>query len=116
MVINGVSYQLETPSDLDTNSIDIKNTAGISIGDIATSKIEVDEVPIPFDMCRQNKRYMFYGNWDQRDLYQSNAYNRLSKISITSFQAIQNDLILNMKFFGYIFLISQLFITSYYIL
>lgn len=77
IVVNGTEYELVTPADLDTNSIELQGgTAGISLGDIATSQIEVDLAPIPFNMTRQNKNYMFYGNWDNRDFYQSNAFNR----------------------------------------
>lgn len=94
VIVNGVEYTLANPADLDTNSIDVTSTAGVAIGDIATAKIEVDETPIPFDMCRNNKGYMFYGNWNQRDLYQSNAFNRPSTAVITQAQALQNDLVL----------------------
>lgn len=76
VVVNGVSYQLANPADLDTNSIDVTSTAGIGLGNIATAKIESDVSPIPFDVCRANKGYMFYGNWTSRELYQSNAFNR----------------------------------------
>lgn len=75
VIVNGVEYVLANPADLDTSSIDVTDTTGVNIGDTATAKIEVDIAPIPFDMCRQNKGYMFYGNWAQRDLYQSNAFD-----------------------------------------
>ena len=39
VVINGTAYQLNDPADLNTNSIDITSTVGISIGDIATTKL-----------------------------------------------------------------------------
>jgi hypothetical protein len=94
VIVNGVEYQLATPADLDTNSIDVTSTVGISVGDIVTAKIETDESPIPFDVCRQNKGYMFYGNWNDRDLYMSNAFNRDGTLLITQSQALQNDLIL----------------------
>lgn len=94
IIVNGVSYQLANPSDLDTDTINVTDTSGISLGDVATSKIETDIAPIPFDVCRQNKGYMFYGNWKFRDLYMSNAFNRPDKITITSFAGTQNDLVL----------------------
>ena len=96
VVVNGVSYQLATPADLDTSSIDVTNTAGVSIGDTATARIEVDEAPIPFDVCRQVKGYMYYGNWTTRKLYQSNAFNRPSNYTITFFQGgLLNDLVID---------------------
>lgn len=95
VVVNGISHVVAVPADLDTSTINIVSTAGMAIGDTATAQIEVDVTPIPFDMCRQNKGYMFYGNWKQRDLYQSNAFNRPSTMAITQAQAQQNDLVLS---------------------
>lgn len=94
IVVNETSYTLSNPSDLDTDTIDVTNTAGISIGDIASSQIEVDIVDLPFDMCRAIQGYMFYGNWRYQDWYMSNAFDRLATGLITASQAFQNDLIL----------------------
>lgn len=101
VVVNGVSHQLTTPANLDTSTIAIASTVGIAIGDTATSRIEVDIIPtqigkVAFDMCRQNKGYMFYGNWKTRQLYMSNAFNRPSDYTITSFQGgLLNDLVVD---------------------
>jgi len=92
IVINGTSYQLVDPTDLDTDTIALASTTGITVGDIATNKIEEDEVPIPFDFCRENKGYMYYGNWKQRKLYQSNAFNHPATQLVTQSNAIQDDL------------------------
>lgn len=94
IVVNGVSYQLVDPTDLDTNTIELSSTAGIVVGDIATSQIETDEVPIPFDVCAVNKSYVYYGNWSSRVLYQSNALNHVSTQFISASQAFQNDLVI----------------------
>lgn len=94
IIVNGVSYQLSNPADLDTSTIDVSSTTGISVGDTAFSKIETDIAPVPFDVCLQNKNFMFYGNWTMRKLYQSNKFNTSSIITITQFQALQNDLII----------------------
>lgn len=93
VVVNGVSHAVPVPADIDTSTINIASTTGISIGDLATAQIESDETPIPFDHCRQNKGYMFYGNWSERDYYQSNAFSRSSRLAITQTQAFQNDLV-----------------------
>lgn len=93
VVVNQTLYQLSNPADLNTNSINVTSTAGAVAGDIATSQIETDTSPIPFDMCRNNKGYMFYGNWNQRDLYMSNAFNREFDYKIISTNALQDDLI-----------------------
>lgn len=96
VVVNGISHAVPVPADLDTSTLNIASTAGIAIGDIATSRIEVDVSPIPFDHCRQNKGYMFYGNWNQRDYYMSNAFERSSNYTITSFQGgLLNDLVVD---------------------
>jgi hypothetical protein len=92
IVVNGISHQVTVPANLDTNTVGIASTAGITVGNIATSKIEMDISPIPFDHCRQVKGYMFYGNWDQRRYYMSNAFNRDYNYLVTNFQAVQNDL------------------------
>lgn len=98
IIINGVSYLLTGPvvngilTDLDTSTIQVTSTTGIAIGDTATSKIEVDVSPIPFDHCRQNKGYMYYGNWTSQQEYQSNGFNREFNYFVSDFQAIQNDL------------------------
>ncbi len=94
IVVNGVVHNVPTPADLNTNTLNIASTTGMAIGDIVTSKIEVDISPIPFDMTRVNKGYVFYGDWRQRDLYMSNAFNRDAFSSITQAQAFQNDLVL----------------------
>jgi len=96
VVVNGVSYQLTDPTELDTSVITLTVPPIAVIGDIATSLIETDESPIPFDVCSSNKKgYMFYGNWTSRELFQSNAYNRSSTQSIIFAQATQNDLVLS---------------------
>ncbi len=96
VIINGLEYALTSPSDLDTSTINVTSTTGIAIGDTATSKIEVDVAPLSFDVCRQNKGYMFYGDWDNRQLYQSNAFNRSSVYTISSFQGgVLNDLVID---------------------
>lgn len=95
VIVNGVSYQLANTADLNTSTIDVTSTVGVSVGDYATAKIEVDATPIPFDMCRTNKNYMFYGNWESRDLYMSNAFNHVSTTIISAVQAVQNDLVIS---------------------
>lgn len=95
IVINGVSHAVAVPADLDTSTIRITSTNGISIGDFATSQIEIDVAPIPFDVCRQNKGYMFYGDWNFPNAYQSNAFNRSAQLEITDVQAALNDLLTN---------------------
>lgn len=48
---------------------------------------------IKFDVCRQNKGYMEYGDWDSRNLYGSNAFNKVSSAQITTRNAFQDDLV-----------------------
>ena len=113
VIVNGVSYQLANPADLDTNSVNVTNTAGVSVGDIATSKIESDVSPIPFDVCRQNKGYMFYGNWTSRELYQSNAFNRPATQVLTSFSGSGlNDVVLSGTYTGTVQSVYQVKISK----
>jgi len=93
VVINGVVHNVPVPGDIDTSTINVASTAGIAIGDTVTSKIEIDISPIPFDVCRKNKAYMFYGNWAAQQLYQSNGFNRDSGVFVLSFSGgLLNDL------------------------
>ena len=95
VIVNGLSYTLATPADLDTNSIDVTATTGASLGDFATSKIETDTTNFPIDVCHQDNGYVYHGSFIDPYLYQSNAFNRPSKVTLTEFQAVQNDIVLN---------------------
>ena len=94
IVVNGVSYQLTNTSELNTSTITLTSVTGINVGDIASAKIEIDEAPIPFDVCLENKGYTYYGNWNYKSLYQSNAFNRPATQVVTQYQAVNNDLYL----------------------
>lgn len=61
-------------------------------GDIGFSVIRADDVEVAFDFCRQTKNYMYYGNWNQRQLYQSNAFNRDADAVITNETIIPDGL------------------------
>lgn len=100
VVVNGVSHPVPVVADLNTSTLNIASTAGIIVGNLATSLIESDISPIAFDMCRVNKGYVFYGEWRQRDLYMSNAFNRDPAQSITQTQAFQNDLVLGTSLYS----------------
>lgn len=97
VIINGVAYAVS--GGWDTDTLLISNTSGISVNDVAFSQIQADTSQtapdVPFDMCRQNKNYMFYGNWKSRKLYMSNGFNHNATQEITSAQAVQNDLVLS---------------------
>lgn len=97
IVVNGVLYIVDDPTDLDTNTVNITlGTTGIAIGDLATSYVEEGLSPIIFDVCRQVKGYMYYGNWKNYKLYQSNAFNRPSDYTITNFTGgLLNDLVID---------------------
>lgn len=99
IIVNGVSYTVATPADLNTSTINVTSTTGINVGDFAFSKIEedtVNDVLLPLDMCRQYHGYMYYGNWNQKFLFQSNQFNRDYDYRIVNYQAVDNDLILNL--------------------
>lgn len=95
VIVNGTSYTVT--AGLDTNTISVSTiTSGINIGDYAFSKIETDVSPVPFDVCKAYHGYMYYGNWNQKKLFQSNGFNRDYNYLITFFQALDNDIQINM--------------------
>lgn len=47
---------------------------------------------IPFDICKNYKGYMAYGNWVTRAVYQSNAFAKDADIEIVYINAILDDL------------------------
>lgn len=94
VVVNGVSYTLVDSADLDTDTIDVSSTIGVSDGDIAVSRIETDESSLPLDICLENKGYMFYGNWKFRKIFMSNGLNYPATAVVTSSQAFQDDLLI----------------------
>lgn len=91
IIVNGVVYPVT--SGWNTNILNLASTAGISANDVAFAQIEVDATTIELDVCRQNKNYMFYGNYNSRELYMANNFNRPSVQTITNAQAILNDLV-----------------------
>lgn len=93
IVINGAAYAVT--GGWNTDTLTMTNTAGISVNDIAFSQIQTDTAPIPFDVCRQNKNYMFYGSWTSRQFFQSNGFGHDSMLEITAVQAVQNDLVID---------------------
>lgn len=94
IVINGVAHQVPNPADIDTNTVNIASTSGIKIGDIATSQLEMDDLAYKANVVGQVKNYAMYGNWDSKQFAQSNAFNHDSTVSITNYQALQNDIII----------------------
>lgn len=96
IIVNGVSYTVPISTDLNTNTLNVVSTAGISVGDYAFSRVETDVSPIPFDVCRAYHGYMFYGNWNNKRVFQSNGFNRDYNYLLTNFQALDNDIQINM--------------------
>ena len=93
IIINGVERTIT--GGWSTDTLTLASTTGIAANDVAFAKIEEDTAPIAFDICRQNKNYMFYGNWKSRQLYMSNAFNRPASAVLTNSQAAQNDLVVS---------------------
>ncbi len=97
IIVNGVKYVIN--GGYATDTLLLSNTSGISVNDVALSEIQNDQSPtapnVPFDVCRNNKNYMFYGNWNSRKLYMSNNFSHDSTSEITNVQAVQNDLVVS---------------------
>lgn len=96
IVINGTLYVVT--GGWSTNTLTLTTVAGISVNDVAFSKIQADTSPtapnVPFDVVRNNKNYMFYGNWNSRNLFMSNGFNRPATSDISTVRAVQDDLVL----------------------
>ena len=95
IVINGVVHVVT--GGWSTDTLLVTSTAGISVNDIATSQIQADTYAstLAFDVCRQNKNYMFYGSWKSRQLFMSNGFGHDATALITTAQAFQNDLVVD---------------------
>src|SRR6202162_1270877 len=99
--IDGNTYNI-TGLNLNTNSLLLGSGSPppISVGDVAFSIIRVDATTVPMDVCRQNQNYMFYGNWDNRKLYMSNAFGHDATATITNAQSALDNLVVSGSFTG----------------
>jgi hypothetical protein len=101
IVINGLAYAIT--GGWATDTLTLTNTTGISVNDLAFAQIQQDDpttdnttpLDVAFDVCRNNKGYMFYGNWKSRKLFMSNQFGHSATQEITSSQAVQNDLVVD---------------------
>ncbi len=95
VTINGVDYFSTSVAELNTNTLTLNVSPAAIAGDIVTSTVESDELVSPEDFLRQNKNYMYYGNFMFRQWRMSNQYGRPSVTRITSSNAQQDDLIID---------------------
>lgn len=95
IIVNGQEYNVS--GGWSTDTLLLSNTSGISVNDVATSQIQADSYAstIAFDVCKNNKNYMFYGSWKSRQLFMSNGFGHDSSALITTAQAVQNDLVVD---------------------
>lgn len=75
-------------------------TPAIAVGDVAFSIIRADATTIPLDVCRQNKNYMYYGNWSSRRYFMSNAFGHDATATITQSDSSLDNLIVSGTFTG----------------
>lgn len=104
-ITGGTSGAIATVAEISGNSLVVSNVTGIfEVGETITggtstataTVITYNVSPIPvFDVCRQNKNYMYYGSWNSRKLYQSNGFSHDPTQEITNSQAVQNDLVVD---------------------
>lgn len=95
ITINGVDYFSTNLAELDTNTLTLNSNPIAVAGDIVTSTVEVDELVAPMDMLKQNKNYMYYGNWMYRQWWMSNQFGRPSVTNITQSNAQRDDLVID---------------------
>lgn len=100
VVINGLLYAIT--GGWATDTLTLTNTTGISVNDVALSQIQADNAPIEFDVCRQNKNYMFYGNWNARQLYMSNGFGRDAQLIDQTYNSVSglNDAVFTGDYTG----------------
>lgn len=100
IVIRGTNYTIT--GGWATDTLTLTNTSGIVVNDVAFEAIVSNASPgnIPFDVCRNNKNYMFYGSWNSRKLFMSNQIAHDATAEITSVDAVLNDLVLTGDFTG----------------
>ena len=100
IVVNGTAYTIT--GGWGTDTLTLADTTGISANDVATAQIEVDNpvVDATFDMIRQNDNYCMFGNWKERNLYISNAFNKIATQDIIGAQAQQNDMTVTGSYTG----------------
>lgn len=91
VVINGVQYSSSNLSELDTNTLTI-GAHSITAGLVVTSAVEVDSLVSPMDILKQNKNYMYYGNWKYRQWWMSNQFGRPATTRVLNSNATMDDL------------------------
>lgn len=93
ILINGNVYEIT--SGWNTQTLLLSNTNGISVDDVAFAYINPDDttgldvINIPDTMpalnfCKQYNNYMFYGSFNSRSLFQSNAFGKDGSAEITN--------------------------------
>lgn len=97
IVVNGVSYTIT--GGWDTDTLTLSSTSGMTSGDLAFSGIQ-EITPstltnFTFDVISCFKNYPCYGDWNLQKFAMANNFNRPASESITSSQAVQNDLVLD---------------------
>lgn len=91
VTVEGVQYSSINLAELDTNTLTI-GAHSLTAGMVVTSSVEVDELVAPMDILKQNKNYMYYGNFMYRQWWMSNQFGRPSVTRITESNAQQDDL------------------------
>lgn len=96
--INGVYKNIT--GGWNTNTLTLGDTSGITVGDVAFSPILTDTLTFEVNSVRQNKNYLFYGSWKDRNYHMANNFNRPATQEITRSQALQNDMIVTGTYTG----------------
>lgn len=92
VTINGVDYFSTILAELDTNSLTLNVVPTAVIGDIVTSTVEIDSLVAPMDILKQNKNYMYYGNFMFRQWWMSNQFGRPESVIQTESNAELDDM------------------------
>lgn len=100
ILVNGVLYTIT--GGWDTDTLTTASTVGIHVGDVAFSMIDTNVAPIPFDVCRTNDNYVFYGAWNSRKLYMSNGFGKNSALIGQTYNSISglNDAVFSGNYTG----------------
>jgi hypothetical protein len=98
ITVNGTSYTIL--SGVSTNTLTLTTTSGISVGDIATDILSVGVLVDPegnninADYVETIKNHVCYGNFKNRTLWGSSAFDIVATAIVTNVHTSTNDLVI----------------------
>ena len=100
IVINGTLFVVSTSFNTNSWLLASGTPPGINVGDVAFTVPRADKTSAPIDVCRNNQNYMFYGNSNSRNYYMANAFGHDSVQTVSSSNALLNNLVVSGTYTG----------------